>query len=118
MHGLSNVKIMLDVNQSAKMKLLQEGKVYLHTMQNEDFGISIVEGMASGLIPVIHDSGGPREYVPKEQRYRNIAEAVNRIKNALSLWTPAKASEVASSVLRFDTEEFSKKTRELVSLLL
>ncbi|CAH8501762.1 unnamed protein product [Schistosoma turkestanicum] len=33
--------------------------INLHTMVDEHFGISIVEGMASGLITVAHRSGGP-----------------------------------------------------------
>lgn len=41
--------------------LLGEAVVGLHTMRDEHFGISIVEFMAAGVIPVVHDSGGPRE---------------------------------------------------------
>ncbi|TNN19376.1 GDP-Man:Man(3)GlcNAc(2)-PP-Dol alpha-1,2-mannosyltransferase [Schistosoma japonicum] len=33
--------------------------VNLHTMVDEHFGISVVEGMASGLITIAHRSGGP-----------------------------------------------------------
>ncbi|MGB1595988.1 MAG: glycosyltransferase, partial [Promethearchaeia archaeon] len=33
----------------------------LHTMVNEHFGINIVEFMAAGVVPVAHNSGGPRE---------------------------------------------------------
>ena len=34
--------------------------VGLHTMWNEHFGIGVVEYMASGCIPLAHDSAGPR----------------------------------------------------------
>lgn len=33
--------------------------IFLHTMIDEHFGISIVEMMAAGLVPVCHRSGGP-----------------------------------------------------------
>ena len=32
----------------------------LHTMRNEHFGIGVVELMAAGVVPIAHDSGGPR----------------------------------------------------------
>jgi alpha-1,2-mannosyltransferase len=40
-------------------ELLARAKVYLHTMPFDHFGISLVEAMASGCVPVVHQSGGP-----------------------------------------------------------
>ncbi|CAO3642300.1 unnamed protein product [Cunninghamella blakesleeana] len=39
---------------------LGKGKVGLHTMWNEHFGIGVVEYQAAGLIPVAHKSAGPK----------------------------------------------------------
>jgi glycosyltransferase involved in cell wall biosynthesis len=39
--------------------ILANAKVYLHTMPFDHFGISVVEAMASGCVPVVHRSGGP-----------------------------------------------------------
>eukprot|EP00277_Geminigera_cryophila_P004139 CAMPEP_0179416576 /NCGR_PEP_ID=MMETSP0799-20121207/6874_1 /TAXON_ID=46947 /ORGANISM="Geminigera cryophila, Strain CCMP2564" /LENGTH=468 /DNA_ID=CAMNT_0021189461 /DNA_START=76 /DNA_END=1478 /DNA_ORIENTATION=- len=39
---------------------LRRAKIGLHTMVNEHFGINIVEFMAAGVVPIAHDSGGPR----------------------------------------------------------
>eukprot|EP00887_Chlorella_sp_A99_P006278 scaffold3.g6278.t1 len=41
--------------------LLGDAVVGLHTMQDEHFGISIVEYMAAGVVPIVHDSAGPKE---------------------------------------------------------
>uniref|UniRef100_A0A915PJD4 GDP-Man:Man(3)GlcNAc(2)-PP-Dol alpha-1,2-mannosyltransferase n=1 Tax=Setaria digitata TaxID=48799 RepID=A0A915PJD4_9BILA len=40
--------------------LLEESLIGIHTMQNEHFGISVVEGIAAGQIMVAHNSGGPK----------------------------------------------------------
>jgi len=53
------VTIKLNCGEAEKENLLMQAKVYLHTMRNEHFGISIVEGMSAGLVPVVHKSGGP-----------------------------------------------------------
>ncbi|KAK9811429.1 hypothetical protein WJX72_003813 [[Myrmecia] bisecta] len=39
----------------------------LHTMLDEHFGISIVEYMAAGVVPIAHDSGGPRMDIVKAE---------------------------------------------------
>lgn len=45
----------------AELKQLLGGAVGgLHTMLDEHFGISVVEYMAAGVIPIAHNSGGPR----------------------------------------------------------
>jgi len=61
--------------------VLGKAKVYVHTTQNEHFGITIVEAMAAGCVPVVHNSGGPREIVSDGVGYRwnTIDEAIDRI---------------------------------------
>ncbi|MBO0889214.1 glycosyltransferase, partial [Candidatus Bathyarchaeota archaeon] len=61
--------------------ILARAKVYVHCTHSEQFGISIVEAMAAGCVPVVHDSGGPREIVTPEVGFRwlQVDEAVKRI---------------------------------------
>jgi len=40
---------------------LKEAVGGLHTMLDEHFGISVVEYMAAGVVPIAHNSGGPKE---------------------------------------------------------
>ncbi|KAJ1552759.1 asparagine-linked glycosylation protein, partial [Nowakowskiella sp. JEL0078] len=42
------------------LKYYSKASIGLHTMWNEHFGIGIVEYMAAGLIPIAHNSGGPK----------------------------------------------------------
>ncbi|CAO3590276.1 unnamed protein product [Absidia cylindrospora] len=54
--------VRFEVNASFDMLVncLGQGKVGLHTMWNEHFGIVVVEYQAAGLIPVAHKSAGPK----------------------------------------------------------
>ena len=53
------VTIIPDATENVKRDLLSKAKIYLHTMTLEPFGMSIVEAMSSGLVPVVPRSGGP-----------------------------------------------------------
>lgn len=65
----------------------------LHTMRDEHFGISVVEYMAAGVIPIAHNSGGPREDIVvmqpggedgKSERTGYLAETVEEYADAIT----------------------------------
>lgn len=56
---LDNVELLVDYPRKAQLKLYSKAKVFMHSMVGEHFGIAVVEGMAAGLVPVVHKSGGP-----------------------------------------------------------
>lgn len=58
-YKLRNVVLCPNIARDRLNELMERSKVYLHTMPFEHFGISIVEGMAHGLVPLVHRSGGP-----------------------------------------------------------
>jgi glycosyltransferase involved in cell wall biosynthesis len=81
-------------------EILGKAKVYVHCAQNEHFGITIVEAMAAGCVPVVNDSGGPREIVSDEVGYRwgKIEEATEQVSNLIgSENLRRKLSESAAS---------------------
>jgi len=53
------ITLLENVSFNRLLELLAKAKVYLHTMPFDHFGISLVEAMASGCVPVVHQSGGP-----------------------------------------------------------
>src|SRR5436853_342208 len=61
--------------------LLGRAMAYIHCAENEHFGITIVEAMAAGCVPIVHDSGGPREIVTNDVgfRWRSLAVAAQQI---------------------------------------
>lgn len=56
----SDVSFEIDVPWPIVMKKLSSGSIGTNAMWNEHFGIGVVEYMAAGLIPVVHDSAGPK----------------------------------------------------------
>lgn len=73
--GLSNVKIKLNASRDTVREILCKSKVFLHSMRNEPFGISTVEAINHGCVPVVHDSGGQREIVAEESlRFNGLEE--------------------------------------------
>jgi alpha-1,2-mannosyltransferase len=103
------VKILTNVKRDRLRKMLLNSKVYLHPVINEHFGVSIIEAMSSGCIPVVHDSGGPREFVPQDLRYRSIEEAAEKVEKVMDIWCPRQTSRVSKIADRFSEENFSKQ---------
>jgi glycosyltransferase involved in cell wall biosynthesis len=109
------VKFYPDATQHLKLELLKEAKIYLHTMVGEHFGISIVEAMALGCLPVVHDSGGIVEYVPHPYRYQNTQGAADNITEQISQWSTKKTEEIKQIAQQFSMEKFSNRFMELFS---
>jgi len=65
--------------------LLSAAKVFLRTLHNEPFGMSVVEAMAAGCVPVVPKSGGPWfDILDQEQgrygyAYSSLREAAEKI---------------------------------------
>lgn len=80
-HGLSNVDLKPDAPARIVGQSLNGSEVFLHSMENEPFGISTVEAMNHGCIPVVHDSGGQREIVTSGSlRYDGVDECTEIIR--------------------------------------
>ena len=107
------IKFFPEVSKRKMKEVLKCAKVYLHTMVGEHFGISIVEAMAMGCTPIVHDSGGPREFVPEEFRYKTIREAAEKITKEIHEWSPEKAIEMKKIAKKFKEDNFSEQFIEL-----
>jgi alpha-1,2-mannosyltransferase len=55
-----NVEFVQDAPWETVVSWLGRGWIGTNAMWNEHFGIGVVEYMAAGLIPVVHNSGGPK----------------------------------------------------------
>ncbi len=63
---LDNVEFHLNIPYAELKEQLSQSTIGIHTMWNEHFGIGIVEFMAAGVIPLAHDSGGPKLDIVKK----------------------------------------------------
>ncbi|KAI1291756.1 GDP-Man:Man(3)GlcNAc(2)-PP-Dol alpha-1,2-mannosyltransferase [Halotydeus destructor] len=62
-----NVEFHLNFSFTRLLEVMKKANIGLHTMYNEHFGISVVENMASGLIMVANNSGGPQMDIIENQ---------------------------------------------------
>jgi len=114
-----NVIICPAIRQDLLTKLMSESLIFLHSMHGEHFGIAIAEAIAAGCIPVVHDSGGPREIVPFEElRYKTKEEAINIIEKLLRKTELCKnyRKKLQSHIEQFDEKVFQKKMLEIANL--
>ena len=80
MYGLSQtVSLTPNASNQELIDSMSNSTVYLHTMIGEHFGVSIVEAMAAGLVPIVPTYGGCSEIVPVDYQYDTLEEAADHI---------------------------------------
>lgn len=114
--GLAN-RLVLRPNASEDelKKTICSARVYFHPTRGEHFGISIVEAMAAGLIPVVWNFGGCTEFVPKELQFSNVEDAAKKVLAAMSISVSTGEREnmkrIASS---FSSNRFKKEIESIL----
>lgn len=81
----SKISLLKNIERSQVVKSLQRSKVYFHASP-ETFGISVVEAIAAGCIPIVPDNSAHKETVSiNELRYNpnNKKDAQEKIKKAI-----------------------------------
>jgi glycosyltransferase involved in cell wall biosynthesis len=104
---VDRVQFLPNISKFEMKKILKSAKVYFHTRVGEHFGISIAEAMAMGCIPIVHDSGGAKEFVPECFRYKTIYDAAKKIEKAVYEWSHIKAVEIVKIAEQFREENFA-----------
>lgn len=127
-YGLEGqVKILVDVGEEQKVEILRRAKVYLHPTKYEHFGMAIVEAMSSGLIPVVHKSGGPWMDIVTEGGklvcgfgFETPSEAAYHIEQLINLKLEDYTSLQEICVhraLKFNFENFKKSLRKVLEAI-
>jgi glycosyltransferase involved in cell wall biosynthesis len=118
-HKISNIKLLKNVSTKDLKLLLQRSKYFLHTRRNEHFGISTVEAIAAGCIPLVHNSGGQIEIVPFEDlRFNSIDDAVAKFNRILHLNVEkvnCYRKKLQDSIKIFSEKAFEDKINDLLN---
>jgi alpha-1,2-mannosyltransferase len=111
-YGLtSRIKLIPNAAKDDMMNAMSTSMVYLHTMNGEHFGISIVEAMAAGLIPVVPSYGGCSEIVPREYQYTDIKDASDCISKNIEQYDSKKRQSVHAIAKQFSTDNFTQSMK-------
>jgi len=123
-YGADNVEVRTDISLDELRELYAKAKIYLHVMAAEHFGISVVEGMASGCVPIVHKSGGPWLDITERGRYgfgfESLGEAASLIRRLLSdeeLWAEYSKKAVQRAQL-FSEEAFKMRFKAVLKAVM
>ena len=111
-----NVQLVPNVSVKEMRYRLWNAKVYLHA-RIEDFGISIVEAIAAGCVPVVPDAGGIRETVPvSDLRYmpNDLNAMQEKVEKAIAGEYDHHLPFLQKHVERYDTSVFQKSFLDFV----
>jgi len=122
--NLDNVELKMNVPRDELRKLLSRAKYYLHPPFPEHFGISVVEAMATGCIPIVYRDGGVWYDIVSRVSdilgYGDINEVPNIIRNLdsnkdLYITLRSKSIEISKE---FNYENFKKNLSKWVNYVL
>jgi alpha-1,2-mannosyltransferase len=111
------IRFELNVRFDRLLDLMRRSKVYLHPLPGEPFGISTVEAMSAGMIPVVPDIGGHTEFVPAQYQFHTFRQGVQAVSAALS----APASEriqISHSTQKYSVANYVKRLQQIVAEVL
>lgn len=94
-------------------QILRRAKIFFHPGVGEHFGITIVEAMASGCIPIVHNSGGPKYFVPDAFRFETSESAAKKIEKSISEWSPKTSRMLTNMAYPFNENIFSQNFQKI-----
>ncbi len=119
---LSNVKIVSNAGREEVNEILESSWFFIHSMRYEPFGITPVQAIAAGCIPVVHDSGGQKEIVALDElRYSDTNGAVEVLGKLCAEgeeMLQAKSKNLLENIQKFGRNEFREKFKTLLNNLL
>ncbi len=106
-----NYKLKTNLPGPELLDLLRDSHIYVHLMEGEHFGIAPVEGLASGCVTLVHNSGGMKEFIPEEYRwtaYEDLKEKIVKNMETQNVWE-IKRKELWDKISVLTPEGFEKQ---------
>ena len=114
--GRSQIEFLGRVSEPAKAELYRHAQAFINP-QEEDFGITVIEAMASGRPVIAYRRGGATETITagttgiffEEQTSASLIEAVKRFR--AQSWNP---SVIRAAALRYDVNNFKNSIKSFI----
>lgn len=104
--NLTNVEIVNDSDFSTIERVMSESKYFLHNVRFEPFGISTVQAIGKGCIPMVHNSGGSREIVDDSDfLFDDINECISKFMKLSGM----KHEELEKKVQKIDLNAYTRE---------
>jgi glycosyltransferase involved in cell wall biosynthesis len=114
-YGLSQtVTLTPNASNEELLDAMSKSMVYLHTMIGEHFGVSIVEAMSAGLVPIVPAYGGCSEIVPTEYQYHTLQEAADYIAKNTKYSDDEKRVQMNEISRQFSPDNFRKAMKQYI----
>jgi glycosyltransferase involved in cell wall biosynthesis len=110
------VTLEIDISLDKLLSVMSKSKVYFHPRPGEHFGISIVEAMSAGLVPVVPDVGGQTEFVPSKYQFHTLEQAAQIMSSAFNI-PDSERILISNSVNRFSVSNYISGFQQVINKL-
>lgn len=111
-----NITLIPDASRNEIKSALESASLGFSCRRGEPFGITTVEYLKAGCIPIVHDSGGPKEIVKYEEfTYESLEEAEKNIENNLDRFEEVK-EKVKERSEKFSLTKFTEEMNQIIEL--
>jgi glycosyltransferase involved in cell wall biosynthesis len=100
------------------ISIIRESRIYFHPMVGEHFGMSVLEAMAAGLIPVVPNEGGIIEFVPKKYQFNTIEHAAEIITYVFNHLPKTEQIKISYDINKFSNYNYIEGFHVILNELL